>query len=148
MSIIPDPILAAIQLLPFLVVVFGLNAIIWKPMLAYLEERDHATVGARKHAEELAARAAARLAEYEAALTRANAEVTDYRSKRRADAQKVYTATIADARSASEKRVSEAVARVRADAESARAEVLPAARALAADVAGQVLGRPVAPVEA
>lgn len=143
MSIIPDPILAALQFVPFLVLIFGLNAILWKPMLAYLEERDHATVGARKRAEDLAARAAARLAEYEAALSRAQAEVTEFRSRRRAEAQKVYTTAVAAARAEAEARVGEAVSRIRRETEAARVGIHADAEGLARDIASQVIGRPI-----
>lgn len=142
MSIIPDPILAALQFVPFLVLIFGLNVILWKPMLAYLEEREHATSGARKRAEELSTRASGRMSEYEAALGRAQAEVTEYRSKRRADAQRLHAAEVAAARAEAEGRVGEAVGRVRREADAARIGLRADAEGLARDIAAQVMGRP------
>ena len=68
MNIIPDLVLTALLMAPFLVLVAGMHFILYKPMLAYLDARANATVGARKEAEELQARAASRLNEWEVAL--------------------------------------------------------------------------------
>lgn len=144
MSIIPDPILALLQILPFLALMLGLHFILFKPMLDYLQARDHATVGARKEAEALAARAEARLLEYEAALAKARSEVAEYRGERRGEAQKRYQARLAEARKEADARLAEAMSSISADAAAARSEIGDRARALASDAAAQVLGRPLA----
>ena len=148
MSIIPDPILALLQVLPFLVLMLGLHFILFKPMLAYLEARDHATVGARHEAEALAAKAEAKLRDYEQALEKARNEVAEFRAARRAEAQKVYTAKVASAREAADKRLGSAMATIATESREARSQMGGRARALAVDAASQVLGRPVQQVEA
>jgi F-type H+-transporting ATPase subunit b len=148
MNIIPDLMLVATQMVPFLVLVVSLHLILYKPMLAYLEAREHATLGARKEAEALQARAAARLAEWEAALAVARNDVTDFRSQRRAAANGQYQRIVAEARAASEAHIAAAVADIRKDAGIARAELATAAKALSRDVAVQVLGRPLPTMEA
>ena len=148
MNLTPDPVLVVLQVFPLLVLMGGLHAILFKPMLAYLRARDVATVGARKEAEDLAARAAARLVEYEAALEKARNEVAEFRSLRRAEAQKVHADAIAVARKASEVRVADAVRGLHAEAEVARGRLAQVSRTLAGEVASQVLGRPVSVVEA
>ena len=148
MNIIPDLILVVTQVVPFLVLVAGLHFILYKPMLAYLDARAHATIGARKEAEVLQARAAARLAEWDAALARAQAEVTEYRSQRRAAANQGHQRVIAEARGAAEAHIHQAVAVLRSEADTARAELHASSLALSREVAVRVLGRPLATIEA
>jgi F-type H+-transporting ATPase subunit b len=148
MNIIPDLVLTAVLMAPFLVLVFGLNLILFKPMLAYLDARAHATVGARKEAEALQARAGERLNEWEQALARAQAEVADYRAQRRQVAQAHYQRIVAEARVQADTRLSEALAALRADTATARAELDGTARVLSRDVANRVLGRQIPQLEA
>lgn len=143
MSIIPDPILALVQVVPFLVLMLGLHLILFKPMLAYLSAREEATAGAKKSAESLAAQSEARLREYETALAKAQAEVTEYRAARRAEAQKDYQARVAAARSAVDAKLGAAMTRITTEARDARSGIKDEAQALARDVANQVLGRQV-----
>ncbi len=148
MNLTPDPVLVVLQVFPLLVLMGGLHLILFKPMLAYLRERDKATIGAKKDAEELAARAALRLVEYEAALESARNEVAEFRSARRAEAQKVHAETVAVARREAEGRVAAAVKVIQADAEVARGQLASVSRTLAGEVATQVLGRSIPAVEA
>jgi F-type H+-transporting ATPase subunit b len=142
MNIIPDPFLALLQVVPFLVLMAGLHAILFKPMLAYLHDRTHATVGARKDAQALSEKADARLAELEAALARARSEVADLRAARRADAQRAYQAVITEARQAADLQIGDAVDVIHGEATQAREQLDAHARTLARDIASQVLGRP------
>lgn len=148
MNIIPDLVLTAVLMAPFLALVAGMHFILYKPMLAYLDARAGATVGARKEAEALQARAGDRLAEWEAALARAQAEVTEFRSQRRAQAQAQYQRIVAEAREAAEARLGAALAALRDETVAARSELDGQARALSRDVAVSVLGRPLPQVEA
>jgi F-type H+-transporting ATPase subunit b len=148
MNIIPDLVLTAWLIPPFLVLVFGMQAILYKPMIAYLDARQNATVGARKGADELRARASERLGEWEAALAKANGEVADFRAQRRAVAQAKYQQIVAEAKAASETRIEAALEGIRGEAAAARGGLDREARALSQDVAVRVLGRPVAQVEA
>src|SRR4030095_13021305 len=85
-TIIPDPALVLLQALPFLLTIFALKAIIFDPMLAYLDGRHDATVGGRKEVTELQAKAEAHLAAYEKRLHHARREAPPPPSKRRPDA--------------------------------------------------------------
>ncbi|MFN7143513.1 MAG: ATP synthase F0 subunit B [Myxococcota bacterium] len=148
MNIIPDLVLTVCLMFPFLVLVAGMHLILYKPMLAYLDARAAATVGARKEAEELQARAASRLNEWEVALAKAQAEVADFRAQRRQVAQGQYQRIVAEARAAADTRLADALASLRTEATAARAELDGTARALAGDVAVRVLGRPLPQMEA
>lgn len=148
MNIIPDLVLTATLMVPFLVLVAGMHFILYKPMLAYLDARAAATVGARKEAEALQASASSRLAEWEAALAKARLEVADYRAQRRAAAQAQHARIVADARAAAESKIGQSIEVIRAEAATARQELEATSRALSRDVASQVLGRPLPQVEA
>lgn len=142
MSIIPDLRLVLLQIVPFLVLIAGLHNILFKPMLKYLHDRDHATAGAKKEAHQLAAQAEARLAEYEKALEAARAEVAEYRAERRAEAQKAAAAKVAAVKQQVDGRVAAALATISAETEAARSQLGSHAAQLAQDAASQVLGRP------
>ncbi|MBM4393010.1 MAG: ATP synthase F0 subunit B [Deltaproteobacteria bacterium] len=148
MSIVPDLILVLMTALPFFVALFGLNAILLKPMLAYLESRREATVGARDEAVALQEKAELKLTQWEAALQRANAEVADFRAQRRAEAQATYAARVAQARSEAEARIGDAVAVIQSEATLARESVGRESRQIAADMAARALGRELAAMEA
>lgn len=148
MNIIPDLTLTLWLLPPFLVLVAGMHFILYKPMLAYFEARAQATVGARKEAEALQAQAGNRVAEWEAALARAQGEVTDYRSQRRQAAQAAYQVVVSAARAEADKHIASALDGLRTDANTARAELAATSQALSRDVAVRVLGRPLPQVEA
>ncbi len=148
MNIIPDLMLVFWLMWPFLALVAGLQVILYKPMIAYLDARADATVGARKEAEALQAQAATRLAEWEAALTRARLEVTDFRAQRRAAAQAQHARIVAEARAEAEARIAQAIGVIRVEASAARAELDGTSRALSREVANQVLGRSIPQLEA
>ena len=148
MNIIPDLVLVGTLMVPFLVLVAGLQFILYKPMLAYLDARAEATVGARKEAEALQGKATARLAEWEAALVKARQEVAEFRALRRSEAQGKHARVVADARAAAEARIGQAIAVIRAEADAARTELDATSRALSREVATQVLGRPLPQLEA
>jgi F0F1-type ATP synthase membrane subunit b/b' len=148
MHLFPDPVLVVVQLAPFLVLMAGLHFILFKPMLAFLEQRQAATVGARAEAEKLQSRSGEQVGRYEAAVNAARAEVADLRAARRAAANVEYQRIVAAARTEAEEQVSSAVGRIRTEATAARAQLEGASRSLADDVAAQVLGRSLSQTEA
>lgn len=144
MEIIPTPIVVLLQLFPFGLTVAALYFILFKPMLAYLDERTAAIEGERQKAVELEARVVARVAEYEARLEKARAEVTELRTTRRAEAVEQYNALIADARRKAEEQVAAALVQLGTEREAARASLEQTASSLGAQIATRVLGRDVA----
>lgn len=144
MEIIPTPIVVLLQLFPFGLTVAALYFILFKPMLAYLDERTAAIEGERQKAVELEARVVARVAEYEARLEKARAEVTELRTTRRAEAVEQYNALIADARRKAEEQVAVALVQLGTEREAARASLEQTASSLGAQIATRVLGRDVA----
>lgn len=141
MNIIPDFTLALIQVVPFLVLVAGLQVILFKPMLAYLHDRAVATVGAKHDAELLSQRAAARLGEYEAQLAKVRAELTEYRAGLRGDAHRAHAHSVAEARREADVHLQGALHGVQREAARARQGIAGMSKELAGDIVKTVLGR-------
>lgn len=141
MNIVPDLPLVLVQIAPLLVLMFGLNTILFKPMLAYLAERKHVTDGVKNEAEAVAARADARVKEWEAAMDRTRGEIVDVRAARRAAANARYQEIVTSARRESEQQVMAALTQLRSETEAARAQLRPQAQAVAAMMTDRILGR-------
>ena len=142
MDINPDWMLVGLQTLPFFTAIFGLNVILFKPMLAYLHARRAATVGERSSAQALQEKATLKLQQWDAALSRANGEVADYRAQKRAEAQAVHARRVSEARAEAERYIAAEVAVLHGETALAREQVGVMARNLAADMAQSALGRP------
>lgn len=143
MEIFPNPPFAALMTLPFVVTFFGLHFLLFKPLFAYLEERDAASHGARAEAASLKGDIDAKLSEVNAKVDEARRVITTMRASRRADALKTEANILADARATAEKAVSEAVAQVAQERAAASAQLKGTAAMLSKDIAAQVLGREV-----
>jgi F-type H+-transporting ATPase subunit b len=141
MNIIPDLYLVLVQFVPFFVVIFGLKIILFDPMLAYMHERDASTRGVKHDAEQMLEHAEQKLTTLTAALEKARIEISDYRAKRRADANADYQQVVAEARKAAELRVAEALRVLHQEAEGARKDLGHSVNGLAMDIAQQALGR-------
>lgn len=139
MNIIPNPIVVGLQLIPFLITIIALYQIIWKPMLAYLDERNQATEGARAQAEALQQKIAAQLAEYDARLAEAQATIREQRASKRAEAMKAYTAHVEAARREADKQIAAALAELETEQVAARAELKASATSLADQISGRIL---------
>lgn len=142
--ILPNPMLVALQTLPFLVTLAALYFIIFKPMLAYLAARENLIEGDRAEAARMEKEVEAKLEEVEKRLTAARAEVTELRMRLRAEATEAADARIREAQAAADAKMTEAIAKIHAERDAARAELAETARSIAADIAGRVLGRSVA----
>ena len=141
LEIIPNPMVVGLQVIPFLVTLFALYTILFKPMLAYLDARSAAIEGERQKAADLETRLSARMAEYDAKLAAARAEVAELRSKRRKEAEGEYNSKVAAARTAAESRIAHALEELGADRLQARTSLVQSAQGLGAQIAANVLGR-------
>lgn len=138
-----DPILVLLQMVPFLLAVFGLWFIIFKPTLKLLEAREARIVGARKEAEALSARLDAKVAEFEDRLQEANAAAAAERTRLRRETAARENEILGQARTEAERLAQEARTRIQAEAAAGRALLRREADGLARDIAGTVLGREV-----
>ena len=128
----------------FLLVVllhFYLKRVFFKPMAAVLARRYEATEGARKKAELSLERAAAKTAEYEAALRAARAEVYLAQEKLHRQLQEEQSAQLAAARARSEALVEHAHQQLANDVATAKVTLGRDSDALARQIADTILRR-------
>lgn len=144
MQIIPDPLFAALMTLPFAVTVFGLWQILLEPMRAYLEGREHATVGVRAEAQKLDHEAESKLADIEARLAKAREVAAVRRETLRRQALSAEQGAIDAARRQAEGKVGEALAVLAQESQAARTALRASGEQLSHEIAGRVLGRDVA----
>jgi F-type H+-transporting ATPase subunit b len=142
MNIIPDPIQVLLNTLPFLITVVGMYLIILKPMVTYLSDRLDAIEGGHKEAEAIEAKINARMADYEAQLEQAKAEVGALRAERRVSAQQAYDEVIDKARGEADTRVAGVLDEISVAQQAAAAQLKGMSGDIANQMAGRVLGRP------
>ncbi|TVQ90421.1 MAG: hypothetical protein EA397_12605 [Deltaproteobacteria bacterium] len=143
MEVFPDPILVAAFLPGFLVAVVASWLILWKPLLEWMDERDQAVTGARAEALRLDEQIDLRLQEVESRLQSVRAEISELRTSGRAESAAAEAEVLAAARTEVEQKLSEAAAQIGEQSEIARRGLADASRAIADDMASQILGRPV-----
>ena len=128
----------------FLLVVFlhfFLKAVFFKPLEKVLHQRYEATEGARKLAEEALARAAARTAEYEAAMRAARGEVYQAQEAVHKRLEEKAAAELHAARSRADETVKNAKDQLAVDAAAARESLAQQSEALANQIADSILRR-------
>lgn len=141
MQIIPDPLVVALQLVPFLLTLVALHFIIFKPMIEFLDEREKARSGGRQEAEGLQSRIAEKMAEVEARMAQAHSEVVDLRAERRAAALAQSAARIEQAKAQAEVLVQASLGEIEKERQAASVVLRASADELAHDITGRVLGR-------
>ena|ERR1041385_4263955 len=128
----------------FLIVVvlhFYLKGVFFKPLEKILHRRYEATEGARKHAAESLERAAAKTAEYEAALRNARTEMYHSQEQKHKKLQETHAAQLLEARQRGDALVKEAKAQIVAESEAAKASLAADSDLLADQIAESVLRR-------
>jgi len=132
-----------IQLANFLLLMYLLNRILFRPMLRVLAERQERTEGRRKKATQLEADAQAVWEDYQRRIQDAKADADRVRTQliRQGETQRDKALEAASAEA--EKAVAQVRARVRAEADDARKALKAEADRLAAAVAERILGRTV-----
>jgi F-type H+-transporting ATPase subunit b len=149
LQIFPDLFLGAgffesryVQLMVlFIALIFPVNALVLKPLLAVLDERTARIDGTRKRAGEVSLQAEAVLATYSAAVEQARKQAEELRKGALETARGDQVKILADARSAAEREVSAARSDVAGALDSARATLRGQSETLAREAAARVLGR-------
>ena len=139
MAIYPDPWLMFLHSIPFFLTMVVLHVVLFKPMLAYLGDRDKAIVGSREDAERLEIRAEEKLAEYEAAIAKARSDASSVRAEARAAALAKREDSLAAARTTAEEKISEALVEIQKERDAAAKELGTLSMNLAEDISSQVL---------
>jgi F-type H+-transporting ATPase subunit b len=144
LEIIPDPARLGVLLVLFLVLIPIMNGLVFRPLLAVLDEREQRIAGARARASEVASEAAALLERHEAALREAREAANVERARAVEEARRAHQEAVGAARQAAEREIAGARGEVAAAVESARAQLRGEAEPLAREVAERLLGRRVA----
>jgi F-type H+-transporting ATPase subunit b len=127
----------------FLIVVFlhfYLKAIFFKPLEKVLHRRYEATEGARKSAAASLERAAAKTAEYEAALRAARSEMYKQQEQLNKQLQERHAAQLTEARQRAEVMVKAAKADLANETEAAKTRLTVDSEALANQITRSILG--------
>jgi F-type H+-transporting ATPase subunit b len=121
-----------------------LKYMFFRPLEKVLKARYEATEGARKMAEQSLQRAAAKTAEYEAAIRAARADIYQEQEKLRRQLQQDRATAVEAARKASEAQIAQAKADLAAEVAHARNSLAGESEALAGQIVDTILRRSVA----
>lgn len=136
----PDGSLVFILAL-FLVLVYLLNRILFKPIGNILDERENLTEGARAEARAAARQCHELMAEYEAGIRRARAEGYSRIERARQAALEWRTKLIEETKREAEREIQRAKANIATQADMARRALKEEAHNLALKISQAVLGR-------
>lgn len=123
----------------FLCLHFYLKSMFFGPMEKVLRERDEATAGARRKAQESLAKAEEKSRQYEETLRNARTEIYKEQEEQRKQWQAEQAAQIAEAATRSKAVLTAAREQLAADAAAARQNLEAESRDLASKIASQVL---------
>ena len=133
-----------VQFVLFLILLGVANKLLFQPYLQLRERRKAGIEGARAEAERMTAQADSKLADYEKQLGAARNRANDEGRKVRAEAAAHEKDVTDKARTAAQKSIDDATAKMRAETDAARLQLLPQATTLARQIASKLLGREVA----
>jgi F-type H+-transporting ATPase subunit b len=127
----------------FLVVALTLNALVFKPVLQVLDERERRTSGSISDAQDLAKRYERRLEEYETALRQARLEAYQEMERQRATALQERTELIQRVKEEAGAELARAKRELADQVQASRATLVAEANQMAAAIAAAILGRTV-----
>jgi F-type H+-transporting ATPase subunit b len=134
-SLLIQMIVAFVLLIPLA------NAVVFKPLVAVLDEREARIAGASGQAKDVTTRADSVFGRYQEAVTAARHDADESRRETLDAARKSQSDVTAAARTDAEQKVAEVRSEVAASADEARGQLRSESDALARTVAAQVLGR-------
>jgi F-type H+-transporting ATPase subunit b len=141
LELVPRPQRLLALLVLFVLLVPLLDALLFRPLLAVLDERGSRIEGARARAAELARRAAELASQHDAAVRQVREAAQRERAGAVDEARRAHQAAIAEARAEAERRIAATRAEVGAALAAARAQLRGEAAPLAREVAARLLGR-------
>jgi F-type H+-transporting ATPase subunit b len=125
----------------FLLLVFPVNRLLFRPVFRVLDERDRRIEGARKRAEEIGAQAEATLDRYRSAVRSAREEAESGRKEALEGARREQAQLTGSARGEAETEINHAREEVAGALVDARSQLREQAQELAREAAARVLGR-------
>jgi F-type H+-transporting ATPase subunit b len=141
-QLVPDGTLI-FHILIILVMVFVLNATLFKPINRILEERERRTRGRSSEAQDILHRVEQKLSHYEHSLREARSEGYRLMEQQRAEAMSERQAKLSAVREEINQFVAEQKNIIRAQTEEARASLASDSKRIAAEVGAQILQRPI-----
>lgn len=141
MEIYPDPMHVILMTLPFLTAMVGLHLILWKPLLAYLDERALISDQSRHEAHELEGSSHELLSKIDARLLAAKQHISTVRQAARQRALAKEAEIIAETRRTADQRLAEALEKISAEKSAASAALRDTASELSTQIAASALGR-------
>jgi F-type H+-transporting ATPase subunit b len=144
MNIMPNLLLIALQLVPFLVTITSLYFIIFKPMMTYLDEREDASSGAADEAQNLEGKTKERKAEINAKIDAALKSASLTRSEARQELVNDYNNFVLEHRQSAEKEIKAASQKIAVEKAAVRQEIRVQAEGFAAEIAAKIVGRNIA----
>jgi F-type H+-transporting ATPase subunit b len=141
LQIIPDLSRLIPLLILFVVLVPILNALLFRPLLRVLDEREQRIDGARTRAAELSRQAAELVARHDEAIRQARELAHGEQVRHVEQARSQHHATVGEARRQAEQQITTARIDIARVAESARTALGAEAQQLAREIAARLLGR-------
>ena len=138
----PDGSLVFILIL-FVIFVFLLNRILFKPVGLVLDQRDTLTVGAKAEARAAARRYQVQVMDYESGLRQARAQSYRFLEEQRAAAMQERESVLQQAKQGAQEDIERAKAEIARQTADARGQLEKEAVQIARQVSGSILGRPV-----
>jgi len=132
-----------IQIIVFLIAIFILNKLVFKPFLNLVDRRDKLTRGAIEEAHELEGKVKSIIEEYDAKIKEAREIATQERNKLIAEGQAVSSEILGKAREETTTLLNEAKMKLEADTKEMKDKLRGDIDGLAAVIASKVLGKEV-----
>lgn len=130
-----------VQFAFFLIMLFVLSRVLFRPYLAMRDARHKGIEGAREEASAMQERARQTNADYDAKLTKARQRGAEERARLRGEGAIYERQVLGAARDESQKTIDAARARINADAGAARDKLAAESSALAKQIVKKILGR-------
>ena len=133
-----------IQIVLFLVAIFILNKLVFKPFINLIDRRDKLTRGAIEEAKELEEKVAHIIEEYDAKLAEARAQAIEERNKIVQEGQNAAEDILSKAREETSELLKEAKGKLEADTQEIKTKVKSDVDDIGRDIASRVLGKEIA----
>lgn len=133
-----------IQIINFLLLIFILNQLLYKPILKILEEREERVNGGQQAAKKLIEDSQAYVNDYNQKLHNAKIEALNAKNAARGAASDEANSFITEARGKAEEIIDQMQQEMTKEIDKAKKELEPELSVMAATIAQQILGRKVA----
>lgn len=130
-----------IQIVIFIIAIFILNTLVFKPFMELIDRRDKLTKGSIKEARELEEKVKQIILEYEARLDEARAQAQEERTKIVREAEAAAAGIVAKTREETGALLDDAKKKIDAEAEVIKEKLKGDVQLLSKEIASKILGR-------